>query len=343
MSDNTNSRNRTIRAHILWEFADGPWGGGNQFLKALKKEFLQRGMYADDPAEADAIVFNSHQFQKQALQLKRKYPQKVFIHRVDGPLYHTRGDSGIATDRTIFYCNKRIADGTVFQSQWSRNESYHQGMEKNHFEACIINAPDPKIFHASKEKVKQPDNKIHLIATTWSSNPRKGFDIFHYLDEHLDFDSYAMTFVGNSETSFRNIKIIGPQPSEKLADLLRKHDIFVAASQGEPCSNSFLEALHCGLPAVARDNSSYPELLNGNGLLFRGKEDVLQSIENLAMNIDTYRANIKTLSMREVATRYIEFISEVVSASTGKRHSTKQLSAISYLSARLRLKQMQKA
>jgi len=331
------------RIHILWEFSDKPWGGGNQFLKALKTQFVAQGLNAETPETADVILFNSHQFQKQALQLKRKYPQKVFIHRVDGPLFHTRGDSGIATDRAIFYCNRLIADGTVFQSKWSRNESYRQGMGKNRHETCIINAPDPMIFHATQDRHQRADNKIRLIATTWSSNPRKGFDIFNYLDDHLDFSTYSMTFVGNTETSFRNINAISPQPSEKLADLLRGHDIFIAASQGEPCSNSFLEALHCGLPAVARNNSSYPELLNGNGLLFNGTEDVLQTIGNIARHIDAYRANINVLSMTEVATLYIDFITAIYRRVAERTYATKRLSPLSYLHARLLLKYLRKA
>jgi len=330
------------RIHILWEFLDGPWGGGNQFLKALRREFIKTGIYTDDAASAQIILFNSHQFQKQTLRLKLKYPEKIFVHRVDGPIFQTRGESGVSTDNKIFFCNDIAADATVFQSEWSKNASYRQGLKKTPFETCIINAPDPDIFHLASRRhdASRENRKTRLVATTWSSNPRKGFDIFRYLDEHLDFSKYSMTFVGNTEIAFKNIETIGPQPSDKLAEILRSHDIFVAASRNEPCSNSFLEALHCGLPAVARNDSSYPELLRGNGLLFSGEADVIEKIDAVAANPDNYAQLHNLPRIDEVAQNYLEFFTEISNEARQKRYRPKRLSRPKYYFARLRLKSM---
>jgi len=327
--------------HILWEFTDGPWGGGNQFLKALRNQFIKKGIYAEQPEKADVILFNSHQFQKRALQCKLKYPEKVFVHRVDGPILQTRGESGLSIDRKIFYCNSLIADGTIFQSSWSRQESYRQGMKTNRLETSIINAPDPEIFHPGPaERPESDSEKIRLITTTWSSNPRKGFDIYHYLDEHLDFTRFSMTFVGNADAPFRNIETLEPKPSQELAAILRNHDIFIAASTREPCSNSFLEALHCGLPAVARDNSSYPELLDGHGLLFEGKNDIIERIQQLSNNLSHFKATGKLPSMEEVAHRYHTFFMEILKKTQQGEYTPKRLSLPKYYLARILLKNM---
>lgn len=331
-----------LTIHILWEFTDNPWGGGNQFLKAVRNEFIRRGVYSDDPTIADVILFNSHQFQKQALKLKQKLPGTIFIHRVDGPIAWSRGNDGIQTDRKIFFCNDLIADGTVFQSTWSREESYRQGMKKNRFETCIINAPDPETFHPDpKTGTQQTGNrKIQLITTSWSSNLRKGFDIYHYLDEHLDFNRYSMTFIGNVDHPFTNIKTIPPLPSTKLAEILREHDIFIAASHVESCSNSFLEAMHCGLPAVARNNSSHPELLNGNGLLFEDTEDILQAIDRLADGLDRYSQTMKVVPLAEVTDKYYQFCAFIRDRVLNGTYIPKRLSALRYSIARLQLKNM---
>jgi glycosyltransferase involved in cell wall biosynthesis len=330
------------KIHILWEFLDGPWGGGNQFLKALRREFIKNGVYTDNAANAEIILFNSHQFQKQTLRLKLQYPEKIFVHRVDGPIFQTRGESGIVTDNKIFFCNDIAADATVFQSEWSKNASYRQGLKKTPFEACIINAPDPDIFHpeATRRGANRENRKTRLVTTTWSSNPRKGFDIFRYLDEHLDFSNYAMTFVGNTEIAFKNIETIGPQPSDRLAEILRSHHIFIAASRNEPCSNSFLEALHCGLPAVARNDSSYPELLRGNGLLFSGEDDILEKIDAVAANPGSYVQSHNLPRIDEVAQNYLEFFAEISSQVRQKKYRPKRLSRLKYYFARLRLKSM---
>ncbi len=322
---------KNLSIHILWQFLDGPWGGGNQFLKALRDRFVKLGIYAEEPEVADIILFNSHQFQKELLKLKFKYPKKIFVHRVDGPLFLTRGEQGRKTDEKIFYCNDLVADGTVFQSMWSMNESFKRGLEKNLFEICVVNAPDPEIFFSKAIDDAKQREKIRLISTTWSSNPRKGFDIYHYLDKYLDFEKYSMTFVGNSDTLFDNITMFPPQPSGKLAAILREHDIFIAASTMEPCSNSFLEALHCGLPVLARNNSSYPELLGDNGLLFDGKNDVLEQLKRISGRLAEHRKRINVVPMSEVAERYIDFFWQIFRCVHAGGYVSKKISVIKYL------------
>ena len=331
---------RLPSVHIVWEFTDNPWGGGNQFLKALKKQFIQQDIYRDDPEQADVILFNGHQFQKRALQLKRKYPSKIFVHRIDGPMSLTRGKAGVPTDRKIFYCNNWIADGTIFQSEWSQKESARQGKKNtNRFEACIINAPDPDIFHPPVQRnASITDSRTQLIATSWSSNPKKGFDIYHFLDLNLDFSRYTMTFVGNTDAPFTNITTIGPQPSIQLAKLLRTHDIFIAASLVESCSNSFLEALHCGLPAVARNSSSYPELLNGNGVLFEGENDIIEQINHVASHLNKFRAERNTIHINDITDRYLSFFNEIIEQAATSRYTPKKLSILTYYYARVLLK-----
>ncbi|MBA7489471.1 hypothetical protein ES702_00005 [subsurface metagenome] len=38
-----------MKIHILYKFIEGPWGGGNQFLKALRDYFRKVGVYSDTP------------------------------------------------------------------------------------------------------------------------------------------------------------------------------------------------------------------------------------------------------------------------------------------------------
>lgn len=328
--------------HILWEFISGPWGGGNQFLKALKEELGQRRQYADEPGNADIILFNSHHHLDKALQLKRRYPEKLFIHRIDGPIFHARGENGRKTDDKIFRCNRLIADGTIFQSRWSMEESHQLGLKDKAFETCIVNAPDPAIFHPGPESpetaAEKTEKKIRLVATSWSSNERKGFDAYHHLDEHLDFSRYSMTFIGNTDSPFRNIRTIAPLPSNQLAEELRNHDLFISASKMESCSNSFLEAMHCGLPALARNNSSHPELLGTNGLLFNGTQDILDRIEQISKELPFYKKRIKNIPLKEIGNQYADFCEKVWQAYKCGTYKPCRLSLLTFAVATYKLK-----
>ena len=82
------------KIHILFKTQDGPWGGGNQFLKALKVELEAMGAYEEDPGRADAILFNNYPFDNEALFRKAadlKKRGKVLVHRVAGPFVVVRG------------------------------------------------------------------------------------------------------------------------------------------------------------------------------------------------------------------------------------------------------------
>ena len=111
-----------MKIYIQWKFRDGPWGGGNQFLKALRKELIRTNCYTENPEESDVILFNSHHHLDEIVKLRRIFQGKIFVHRVDGPMSY-RGEEGEKIDRKIFKINQLVADGTVFQSEWSRSES----------------------------------------------------------------------------------------------------------------------------------------------------------------------------------------------------------------------------
>ena len=119
-----------------------------------------------------------------------------------------------------------------------------------------------------------------MITTSWSNNPQKGFLIYEWLDENLNFDEIEYTIIGNSVPVFDNIVVKAPMPQEKLAEELRQHDVFINASLIESCSNASLEALNCGLPVIAPNSSSHPQYVSNQDLLFNKKEEVPEKLKS---------------------------------------------------------------
>ncbi len=300
----------TFRLHILYEFKEGPWGGGNQFLKALRDALIKQDAYSNDPFKAQAFLFNSHHLgpEQRGLDLlyalKSQAPECPVLHRIDGPIGLIRG-GGFSTDRLIFKINHILASGTVFQTRWSMEESLRHGLQAIQPITHILNAPDPALFYPAP---KHPSGeKIKLIATSWAANARKGFDLYAYLDTHLDFTRYTMTFVGNSPLPFRNIRHIPAVDSRSLGELLRAHDIYITASRNDPCSNALCEALHCGLPALVLDSGGHPEILGNGGLPFEGAQDILEKIDTLTAQYDHFRNAIALPDIQHIAAQYLDF------------------------------------
>ncbi len=285
-------------------------GGGNTFLTALKRELRKDDFYEADPAEADMILFNSHHKLGRVLKLRKKFPEKIFIHRVDGPIFKVRG-MGEEIDKEIYQINDTVADGTVFQSEWSRKENAKLGLVKNKYETVIHNASDEKMFNREGEKKLESGRKIRLINTSNSANWRKGFALYKYLDENLDFSKFEMTFIGNSPIEFENIKWIKWIENKRMPEILKEHDIYITACENEPCSNSLTEGISCGLPVVALDDGCHPELIQGGGLLFQGKDDVIEKIEEIANNFEYFASRVPQSSMKKTTKKYLSFFKEI--------------------------------
>ena len=106
-----------------------------------------------------------------------------------------RGRTGVNLDKKIFYLNSLVADGTVFQSKWSRSQTLLEGLTFTASNTVIINAPDPEIFYEKEvENLSFKDRRIKLISSSWSANKMKGSEFFSYLDKNLDFDKFSLSF-----------------------------------------------------------------------------------------------------------------------------------------------------
>lgn len=302
-----------MKVNILSKIVDTPSGGGNQFLKALQGYLINSGCYEKDPYKADIILFNSFNFIEdgmffELLNLKRL--GKVLVHRVDGPISLYRGRD-IELDKLIYDINNKVADATIFQSDWSREANYNLGMRAKKFEAVIMNAPDGKLFNRDGKIEFSKNRKIRLIATSWSSNINKGFDVYKWLDQNLNFNKYEMTFVGNSPVIFDNINKLEPKSSIDLSKLLKESDIYITASKKDPCSNSLIEALHTGLPAVVLKDGGHPEILSTAGGVFDSQEQIPDLLDDIVDNYELYQKNISNQTMEDIGNLYIQFFQKL--------------------------------
>lgn len=298
-----------IKVYILFEFKYEPTGGGNQFLKSLKNYLQSIQAYEEDIQLANVVLFNSHHHVYEVAKTKLKYPEKLFIHRIDGPmkLYNRLTDK---RDNIVYLANKYLAEATVFQSAWSQQKNLDLGMSKNLFETVISNAPDPSIFNSDGKIDSSTERKTRLIATSWSANWNKGFEVYQWLDQHLDFEKYEMVFVGRSPVEFKNIKNISPLTSENVAKKLKENDIFITASQKDPCSNSLIESLHCGLPTIGLKDGGHPQIIGNGGETFTKPEEIPALLEKIVKTYTTYQANINNPSIEEVGEQYYDFVAQ---------------------------------
>lgn len=286
-------------------FQRPPYGGSNQFLLALRTELRCRGLRVGEHVVAPrtrACVLNSFAFDSEAIR-RMLHPGCRVVHRVDGPVALSRGrDDG--TDELVARLNAELAHATIFQSRYSLDASRVLGLDLRN-PVVISNAVDPAMFHPPATRDPFPGRPLRVIATSWSDNPRKGAEVLEWLDRNLDLDSYELTFAGRTQARLERIRVVGPLASEPLAELMRAHDVYLAASRDDPCSNALLEALACGLPAAFRRSGGHPELVGEAGIGFDDSEELPDVFARLAAELGARRAAIHVPALSDVADRYL--------------------------------------
>ena len=303
--DRARSRRGRADLALFHEFEPAPAGGGHQFLRALVRELESRGLAVEAnriSGGTRACLFNSFNFDFDRLSRFARDDCRM-VHRVDGPIGVYRGfDDG--TDARIAALNAELAHATVLQSVYSLEKHAELGLQLC-APVVITNAVDPAIFHPPDARDPVAGRPLRVIASSWSQNPRKGADVLAWLDGELDPSLATLTFVGQSPQAFERIRPVGPLDSHGVARLLREHDVYLAASRDDPCSNALLEALACGLPAAYLDSGGHPELVGEGGVPFRSAEDVPDALTSLAADLDGFRSHIRVPALPSVADAYL--------------------------------------
>lgn len=292
---------------LFHRFYKPPYGGSNQFFMALRKEFTKRAFRVGTNCigrNTRAAFINSFAFDADLLRILQKENCRV-IHRVVGPVSIYRGDLDDLTDNQQHALNQEFSDVTVFQSRYSLEAHARLGFDYKNPEV-IMNSVDPDIFFPDGSDLTGA--KVRLIATSWSDHPNKGFATYKWMDENLDWSRFHFSFVGRTRETFRNIQVIPPVPSETLANLLRKHDIYITGSLHDTCSNGLLEGLACGLPAVFAKSGGNAEIVGSAGYGFESNEEIPDILDQLVANYVQCQANISIPHIDDVVNAYLSLI-----------------------------------
>ncbi len=289
---------------LFHEFAPPPNGGGHQFLRAWVRELEARGWRVENntiSATTRVCVFNSFNFDADRLRRLRRAGCRM-VHRVDGPLAAYRGfDDG--TDRRIRELNREFADATILQSHYSLEQ--HRAMGLAYPSATVIvNAADPALFSPAP-RAPLKGRRIRLVSTSWSDNRNKGADVYEWLDRNLDWSRYEYTFIGRLPLAPQHIRVEPPADSARVAALLRQADIYITASRNDPCSNSLIEALACGLPAIYLNSGGHPEIVGAGGLPFDRAEEIPALLDRVVREYDDVAARVRAPNIADVADAYL--------------------------------------
>lgn len=254
----------------------GAYGGANAFLRTLTGALAERGVEvtADPDARVDVALLNAL---TEGLHLDdvRRIGERgtPIVHRKTG--FRARGAPGLraVVGGVVVGDAHQISFGpwvahSIFQSAYSRDVFVAGGFTGSC--SVIRNATDPHLFHPPVRRTAPgADGPVRVVISTWSTDPSKGFARYAEIDDALrGRTDVAVTLVGRVPDGMRleAIRVVAPLPPPRLADELRRHDVLLALTEHESCSNALLEGLSCGLPAIYLDSGANREVAEPFGV-----------------------------------------------------------------------------
>ena len=288
-----------MKISIGSKIKDGPWGGGNLFLINLTNRLKKEGytvidhlhdkdidiIYLFDPRkESELATFNHIDIANYLYYINSN--AKV-IHRIN-ECDERKNTKGV---NEFFINANKVADKTIFVSEWLQNLYLKQGFYSDDYEV-ILSGSNKEVFNILGKKTYNSGEKFKIVTHHWGNNWNKGFDIYTQLDRLLHeegFNNIEFTYIGNlpKKFSFSNSVHIHPLSGKDLAEELKKHHLYLTASLNEPSGNHHIEAALCGLPIMYINSGGIPEYCKGYGIQFT-KSTFIESLKTIKSNILEY-------------------------------------------------------
>ena len=322
-----------MKVYISFHFDQNSFGGGNNFLKYLKKHFNKMGYSVDRAKKADIIIINSHHQIFYNIYLKFRFPNKLFIHRINGKLSKHRNKRH--WDDLIKIQNKYISNATIYQSNWSKE--LWRGELRPPISVVIVNEADPDFFKCDTQK--KLSGRINLIFASWSDNKNKGSEYLEWVIREKDNYNLNLQIVGNLEVNSKKDSKFAVTHNE-MQTLYKKSDIFLFPAKDEACSNALIEAQACGLPILALNSGGNPELILDSGETFNDVQEMISGLNKIVNNYTNYSLTaLEITNNRKSVQHYEDFTKSLITNDVQvKKISRMKLIYITALILKLKVK-----
>ena len=269
----------------------GPWGGGAKTVNKLAERLLETGhtvvyqlqegidtIFCFDP-RPNSFGENINHF----YAYRKAFPDTKIIQRI--------GDVGTHGKPELTHMVKQClseSDYFIFPSKWAMDYINYTG--DNH--SVIYNCPMPE-FYANRNERTQLPNTPKVVTHHWSTNTKKGFDLYKKFDEFCrKSGEFEFHYIGQvpGGCSFTNQST--PMAVDQLVEHLPNHDIYLTASEEEAGANHVLESLAAGLPVVYRNTGgSIPEYCANGGMEYSDFDGMIQSLREVRDNYKKHKTD----------------------------------------------------
>ena len=303
-----------MKIYINREPVLGPWGGGNKTVTRLFEKLNEEHEVVFQLCPDIDVIFcidprpnNYGEWYQHFLNYRSQYKDTKVIQRAGDLGTHSKPQLTELVKQSVEY-----SDFIIFPSKWARDWI---GYSKDNYR-IIYNCP-LEIFYENRNESTEVNEKIKLVSHHWSTNPKKGFDVYEKLDKFIgNTDKFEFTYIGRKPDNLilHNSNYISPIDASQLSKLLPQNDVYITASIEEAGANHVLEAIASGLPVVYhKDGGSIIDYCEDYGEEYSTFEQMISSIEKVADNYSFYKDKVLCYNdhIDNVINKYVEVINEL--------------------------------
>ena len=300
-----------MKIYINRQPVTGPWGGGNKTVTRLSERLEKEGhevVYTLQPNIDVIFCFdprpNSHgEWYENFLKYKMETGCPI-IQRVGDVGTHGKPHLTNLVKETLSY-----SDFFIFPSEWAKEKISFSG------DNCkVIHNGPLEVFHSFK-KPNELGDKIKIVTHHWSTNPKKGFDFYRFVDEKMaNSHKFEFLYIGQlpEDLKLKNSKYIAATgDNEFISRTISEQDIYLSASEEEAGANHVLEGMACGLPVAYHQNGgSILNYCEDYGVEFGNEIEMLKAIKNIIDNYSLYKSKVMCYNntITNVIDQYVEVI-----------------------------------
>lgn len=299
-----------IRIHFAYRHVDRPWGGANNFIRALHDYLRDSGNFeftAALTAPCDMLFMNelgtgpgggSHRWPLRRIKalLRERGPlgrPALVVRAVNlsrhafpaGPRNLTIGrwhDS-----RTIGLLN--LADTVIFQSQYQHQFFVAAGYVGSRYHV-IHNGADRRFWREPVPPL--PLNRVlRLVSVTTSPRQTKRHDLIARLSREADVQ---VRHVGAWPEGLDRgrVELLGTLTSERIADLYADSHYLLHPAVKDPCPNSVFEGICAGIPVIFNSGPGSSREIVGECGLALDEEDLAGTAVRARHSLQSLRAMV---------------------------------------------------
>ena len=320
---------------------DKPWGGANNFLRALYSTLEKNYGYEivfEPHEDCDLFFFcqlgkgpanNSELFSLADLkEISDRNPFAPCVMRMVNLRGHTSHRYRITyllnkhdrkSDAAVRDSSK-ICDHIIFQSEYQKTVLSKFGIRTQ--PSTVIHNGAAEIFSRFTGRIPtiKDGERLKIFSSAVSTKGWKNHEVIAAFSQCQNVDIfYAGVWPENIQSN--NVKLLGKLDHASILEVALKSHYFLHPGEREACSNSVIEALSMGLPVLHYDSGSSPEIVGDFGIIVHNRnleKQIATARERqphiaLALNEERHK-----FSMDTAATKYHQtFLQAIQSKKAG--------------------------